>query len=104
MPPVQQQETQQNTRNLRNVWHIASQPFPGAHFATMPPEIAERCINAGSPPRGRILDPFGGAGTTALVADRLGRDCTLIELNSAYAAMARDRIKGDAPLFAEVNA
>jgi len=50
-----------------------------------------------------ILDPFGGAGTTALVADRLGRDCILIELNPEYAEMARKRIAGDAGLFAEVG-
>jgi DNA modification methylase len=47
-----------------------------------------------------ILDPFGGAGTTGLVADRLQRNGVMIELNPAYAAMARARINGDAPLFA----
>ena len=92
------------TRNMRNVWHVASQPFPGAHFATMPAEIAERCIKASSPSRGRVLDPFGGSGTTGLVADRLGRDCTLIDLNTKYMDMARDRIIADGPLFAEVEA
>jgi DNA modification methylase len=50
-----------------------------------------------------VLDPFGGAGTTGLVADRHHRDAILIELNPEYAAMARRRIIGDAPLFAEVN-
>lgn len=51
-----------------------------------------------------ILDPFGGAGTTGLVADRLGRDAVLIELNPDYAEIARKRIRGDAPLFATVAA
>lgn len=211
------------TRNLRNVWSFASHPFPGAHFATMPAAIAERCIKAGSSERGccpacgkpwvrvvektsvapvdydgkhsatdpnsagrrmlanvharrmagedhdnpfpaaktigwypsckcdglpalpaypprplgegerdaweetlaivraerkrlcddalsivtapaRILDPFAGSGTTGLVADRLGRDATLIDLNVSYASMALNRIKDDAPLFAEVAA
>ncbi len=50
-----------------------------------------------------VLDPFLGAGTTALVADRLGRDCWGIELNPEYAAMARRRIEGDAPMFAQVE-
>ena len=50
-----------------------------------------------------VLDPFFGAGTTGLVADRLGRDCLGIELNPAYAAMAERRINGDAPMFAEVE-
>lgn len=51
-----------------------------------------------------MLDPFFGAGTTGLVADRLGRDCIGIELNPEYAAIAERRIKGDSPLFAEVAA
>jgi hypothetical protein len=50
-----------------------------------------------------VLDPFAGAGTTGLVADELGRDCTLIELNPAYAEMARQRIYGAAPMFAAVE-
>lgn len=49
-----------------------------------------------------ILDPFGGAGTTALVADRLQRDATIIELNPTYAALARNRINGEAGLFSSV--
>jgi hypothetical protein len=51
-----------------------------------------------------VLDPFGGAGTTGLVADRLGRNAILIELNPDYAQMARHRIIDDAPLFASVVA
>ena len=50
-----------------------------------------------------VLDCFAGAGTTGLVADRLGRDAILIEINSEYAKMARQRITGDAPLFTEVR-
>ena len=171
------------TRNIRNVWSVASHSFSGAHFATMPPEIAERCIKAGSSDRGccpacgapwvrvveveriphpnppgqagggrqfatgdlgpksmfntglvprsktigwqpsckcriagliecmtytpiaaRILDPFAGAGTTGLVADRLGRDATLIDLNTSYIDMAVNRIREDSPLFAKVAA
>ena len=51
-----------------------------------------------------VLDPFGGAGTTGLVADRLGRDAILIELNPEYAEMARRRIEDDAGLFSTVVA
>jgi DNA modification methylase len=89
-------------RNARNVWTIATQPFTGAHFATMPPDLAERCIKAGSKPGDLILDPFGGAGTTGLVADRLNRSATLCELNPEYARLARARITADAPLLAGV--
>lgn len=88
------------TRNARNVWTIAPKPFKGSHFATMPPDLAERCIKAGCPVGGRVLDPFGGAGTTGPVADRLGRHATLIELNPAYRDMADERIAGSAPLLA----
>jgi DNA modification methylase len=86
-------------RNARNVWAISPSRFRGAHFATMPPDIADRCIRAGCPVGGSVLDPFGGAGTTGLVADRIGRNATLIEINSEYLNIANNRIKSDAPLF-----
>jgi site-specific DNA-methyltransferase (adenine-specific) len=89
------------TRNARNVWTIATQPFTGAHFATMPPELAERCIKASSKPGDIIFDPFGGAGTTGLVADRLARNAILCELNPEYVKIARERIFDDAPLFSQ---
>jgi DNA modification methylase len=102
-------QQQANGRNLRNyepapvqVWPVATMPFRDAHFATFPPELAERCIKAGCPKGGRVLDPFGGAGTTGLVADRLQRDCTLIELNPEYAEIARARIAADGGAFADV--
>lgn len=82
-------------RNSRNVWTITPQPFKGAHFATMPPALVEKCILAGSRPGDAVLDPFFGAGTTGLVAQRLGRSCTGIELNPGYAEMARARIAAD---------
>lgn len=83
------------TRNKRSVWTVATQPFSEAHFATFPPELIEPCIKAGCPVGGTVLDPFGGAGTTGLVADRLQRNAVLIELNLEYAAMARRRIDAD---------
>lgn len=93
-------EQQENGRFLRNyepaeldVWPIAPMPFSEAHFATFPPDLARRCILAGCPDGGSVLDPFGGAGTTAMVAAQLGRHATLIELNSDYAALARARIE-----------
>ena len=91
-------------RNKRSVWEVPTQPFAGAHFATFPPDLIEPCILAGCPLGGTVLDPFGGAGTTGLVADRHGRNAILCELNPEYAAMARARINGDAPLFADVEA
>lgn len=162
-------EQENSCRNLRSVWSIPTSPFPGAHFATFPPDLAKRCILAGTSEKGccgkcgapwqrvvdvkyenpgnrttngtrslerrhetagfpvrlernaetatwepgcacsaavapcRVLDPFGGAGTTGLVADRHGRDCTLIELNPAYAKMAERRIRDDAPMLVSVT-
>lgn len=95
-------QTEWFSRNRRSVWTIATQPFDGAHFATMPPELARLCILAGSRPGDTVLDPFAGAGTTGLVADRLQRGAVLIELNPTYAELARARLQGDAPLFADV--
>ena len=91
------------TRNKRSVWTIATQPFRDAHFATMAPELALNCIKAGCPLGGVVLDPFAGAGTTGLVADQLGRDAVLIELNPDYIALAQNRIRNDSPMFAEVE-
>jgi DNA modification methylase len=90
------------TRNRRSVWTVSTRPFSEAHFATFPPALIEPCILAGCPKGGTVLDPFGGAGTTGLVADRLGRDAILIELNPEYAAMAERRIRADSTLFADV--
>jgi site-specific DNA-methyltransferase (cytosine-N4-specific) len=86
-------------RNRRTVWTIPTQPFAEAHFATFPEALAEPCIRAGSAPGDLVLDPFGGAGTTGVVALRLGRRCTLIELSSSSVDIARRRING--PLFAK---
>lgn len=77
------------------VWEIATAAFSEAHFATFPPALVAPCIMAGCPVGGTVLDPFFGAGTTGLVADRLQRDCIGIELNPEYAALAQNRIDGD---------
>ena len=91
-------------RNKRSVWTVTPEPFPGAHFATYPPALIEPCVLAGCPKGGTVLDPFGGAGTTGLVADRLQRDAILIELNPEYAEIARKRLQGDGGMFSEVLA
>jgi DNA modification methylase len=84
-----------NERNKRSVWTVTTKPFKGAHFATFPPDLIEPCILAGSPIGGTVLDPFGGAGTTGLVAQRHGRNAILCELNPEYATMAEERIAAD---------
>lgn len=91
-PDRAESEYDLDTRNKRSVWTVATRPFKGAHFATFPPALIEPCILAGCPEGGMVLDPFGGAGTTGLVATQSGRDAVLCELNPEYAAMARERI------------
>jgi DNA modification methylase len=157
-------------RNKRSVWTIATQPFPGAHFAVFPPTLIEPCILAGTSEKGCcskcgapmerqteteyrrvenrfgsaheaagrnsrgkagtaynepvstrttgwrptcdcdagvvpcvVLDPFGGSGTTGMVAAKKGRDSILCELNPEYGEMAGDRIMSDAPMFNTVE-
>jgi DNA modification methylase len=179
-------------RNIRNVWTIATEPFPSAHFATFPTELAARCIkmatsergccaacgapwgrvverqtvrqladvqgtwaerpsaigysvaamttqrrdktsglsasnshnantpqsphvtttgwrpsctcsDAGAPVPCTVLDCFSGAGTTALVSHRLGRDAIGIELSADYIALAEDRLRSDAGMFADLD-
>lgn len=90
-------------RNKRSVWTVATQPFKEAHFATFPPALIEPCILAGCPSGGTVLDPFGGSGTTGMVADRLGRHAILIELNPDYIALSERRCRSDAGIFAAVN-
>jgi DNA modification methylase len=155
-------------RNLRNVWTIATRAYNGAHFATFPPELPEKCILAGTPTKicaicgnpwireverteptyseernkhnfdgrkvdginnytsiskGRpdnsgvgyrrittlgfipscdcngetkpstVLDIFGGSGTTAEVALKLGHNVILIEANPEYCELAVKRLQ-----------
>lgn len=106
-------------RASRNVWSISPKAFKGAHFATFPPELAEKCIKAGTPKSvcaccgavsgcgpvcevfgrepGIVFDPFGGAGTVSLVAEDLGVRSVMIELNPEYAEMAKERILAGMP-------
>jgi DNA modification methylase len=78
-------------KNARSVWTIPTQSYRGAHCAVFPEALAERCILAGCPEGGTVLDPFLGSGTTAQVARSLGRSCIGIELNPEYAALAVER-------------
>jgi DNA modification methylase len=71
-------------RNSRDVWSISATPFPGAHFAVMPSELAEKCVVAGCKPGGTVLDPFSGSGTTGMAAAKHGRKYVGIDLNPEY--------------------
>ena len=81
-----------------SVWTMTPEPLslPGwlnvDHFAPMPMEMARRCVLGWSPPDGLVLDPFGGVGTTALVAAALGRMAVSVDLGHDYSRAARWRV------------
>jgi site-specific DNA-methyltransferase (adenine-specific) len=78
-------------RNKRSVWTVTTSPYPEAHFATYPPALIKPCILAGSKAGDTVLDPFGGSGTTGMVALELGRRAILCELNPEYIKLIRQR-------------
>lgn len=80
-------------RNRRTVWEIPLSKFRDAHFAVFPERLVERCILAGCPEGSIVLDPFIGSGTTAVVAQRLGRRFIGTESNLKYCKMTRDRVR-----------
>lgn len=87
--------------NKRSVWTVTVKPFNESHFATFPPNLIEPCIKAGCPEGGIVLDPFMGAGTTALVATGLGRNWLGCELNPEYVAIAERRLNNEVGILLE---
>ena len=90
-------------RNKRSVWTVTTKPFKGAHFATFPMDLIEPCVLAGCPENGTVLDPFGGSGTTGIVASNHNRKAVLIELNTEYIEIARQRIQNQGGLFTDLE-
>jgi DNA modification methylase len=78
--------------NLRNYWILGPDISGNGHPAAFPRELARRCILLGSRPGDTVLDPFGGSGTTGLVACELKRKVILIELNPEYVQMGTKRV------------
>lgn len=86
--------------NKRSVWQHNPSNFSEAHFATFPEDLIVDAIKAGSGGGGGIiLDPFMGAGTTALVARKLDRNFIGIELNPEYIKIAEKRLKKELGFF-----
>ena len=79
------------SRNKRTVWTVTTKPYSGAHFATFPPDLIEPCILAGSKVGDFVLDPFGGSGTTAMVAQAHGRLGVCLDLSWDYLQLAKER-------------
>jgi len=85
-------DVKQKSKNRRSVWNINTEPYAGSHFAVYPKQLVRLCVQAGSKPGDRVLDPFLGSGTTGVVCNELDRQCTGIELNEEYAELARKRL------------
>ena len=94
---------EQPKRNKRSVWTITTKPFKGAHFATFPKDLIGPCVLAGCPEGGTVLDPFGGSGTTGIVAAGHNRNAVLLELNAEYIELAKARIEKDMGMFVELK-
>lgn len=88
-----------NNRNKRSVWTVNTKPFKDAHFATFPEKLITDCIKAGCPENGIVLDPFMGAGTTAMVARKLNRNYIGFELNPDYIKIAEKRLYDELGMF-----
>ena len=79
-------------RNKRTVWSISLSKFREAHFAVYPESLVQTCLNASCPPKGVVLDPFSGAGTTAMVARNSKRSFIGIDCNQEYIEIAKKRL------------
>jgi DNA modification methylase len=86
-------------RNKRSVWTVTTKPYSGAHFAVFPSDLIEPCILAGAPVGGIVLDPFMGSGTTAQVAQNLGRQYMGCELNLEYKKLQDQRLAQESFVF-----
>lgn len=85
-----------DTRNRRSVWSVLTRQDQTAHFATFPPQLIEPCVLAGARPGDVVFDPFFGSGTTAEVANNLGRQWLGIELNPEYEGLHKAKIEQQA--------
>ena len=90
-------------KNKRSVWSVSPMAYKEAHFATYPPELIKPCILAGCPEGGTVLDPFGGSGTTAQVANNLNRNAILCELNPEYVDIAKGRLHDSLGMFMDLE-
>jgi DNA modification methylase len=84
----------QEGKPVRTVWSMPTKPYRGRHDAAFPPALAERCMRLGCKPKGIVLDPFIGSGSTAAAAKTSGRRCIGIDLRSDFLDDTIDRWTG----------
>ena len=90
-------------KNKRSVWTVTTKPFKEAHFATFPKDLIEPCVLAGCPENGVVFDPFGGSGTTCIVAESQNRNSIMVEINPEYVKIAKKRIEKELGIFQQIN-
>ncbi len=83
--------------NPGDVWWLSTSSYKGEHYATFPVSLVERCILSGCPPKGTVLDPFGGSGTTGEFCRHNDRNAILFELNPGCMGMLNDRTMAHTP-------
>lgn len=83
-----------------NIWRYSNgkgfttkDKFAYEHPAIFPEKLVEDHINSWSNPHDIVLDPFGGSGTTAKMAQLMGRDWVLIEVVQDYCQLAKRRLE-----------
>lgn len=79
-------------RLMRSVLAVRNEHGRALHPTQKPEGVIEPLLLYSTPPGGTVLDPFFGAGTTGLVAQKHGRNCVGIELNPDYIAIANERL------------
>jgi DNA modification methylase len=92
-PRWNRNEAGERVRNSRTVWTFPTEPFGGEHYAAFPEELPRRCITAGCPPNGTVLDPFAGSGTTLAVARLHSRKFIGIEINPKHLKHIKLRLR-----------
>ncbi|MGW0734490.1 DNA-methyltransferase [Streptomyces sp. NPDC002851] len=95
---VQHTASHPGGRNPGTVWTIPTRPSRHAHTAPYPIDLARRCISAGCPPGGMVLDPFSGSGTTLAAALQLDRQAIGIDIREDFQRLARARLEWAAAL------
>jgi len=98
--PTSEQKAQSAMTNEEwNTYFNGHWYFNGAkqnkHLAMFPEELPKRLIKMFSFPEETVLDPFMGSGTTAAVANTLGRNSIGYEINPDFIPLIQERIKGD---------
>lgn len=79
-------------KQMRNLWAINAARHVTSHPAEKPVALLDRIVQIASQPGDLVVDPFTGSGTTAVVAQTLGRRFTGFELDANYAATAKARV------------